>query len=96
MGGICAVPIDAPELAPADAPVEAPMVDDPDVEPVAAPVDDPDVEPVEPPFEGELLLLQAAHKQSEHMHERHSLVIMAVLQRQRNSSRLPGRKTSGA
>ena len=88
--------MDAPELAPADAPVEASVVDDPDGEPVAAPVDDPDVEPVEPPFEGEALLLHAANKTSEHMYERHSLVIMAVLRRQRNSSRLPVGKTSAA
>ncbi len=92
MGGVCAVPIGAPEFDPDAEPIDAPELD-PDAEPVdapeVAPVDDPDADPVEAPLdkEGEtgLLLLQAAQKTSEHMYGRHSFAIMAILRRQRNS-----------
>jgi hypothetical protein len=96
MGGVCALPIGAPELDPANEPVEAPIVDDPDAEPVAVPEGDPDVEPVEAPLDaGELLLLlHAVQTMSEQMHGRHSFAIMANPPKTKEFPSAPGGKTS--
>ncbi|HEV3191755.1 MAG TPA: hypothetical protein VGY54_14695 [Polyangiaceae bacterium] len=96
MGGVCAVPIGAGELDPADDPVDAPIVDDPDAEPVAAPEVDPEVEPVEAPLDaGELLLLlHAVQTMSEQMLRRHSFAIMASPPKTKEFPSAPGGNTS--